>query len=132
MGTTISPSGEPFDQKCASELAILNRTLFAGEDKKNRAEAYQKVKLDRQIVAVLKVHGATAIYTDDKRLANRAQMCGISPIRIADLPEPEQDRQLNMQFDSLDPLPEVPNDEFSDIDPASLKEDQRDARPTST
>lgn len=34
----------PFDLKCAIELAILNRTIFAPYDPKNHTEPYQKNK----------------------------------------------------------------------------------------
>ena len=112
---------ESFDQKCAIELAILNRTIFGKEDQKNSAEPYQKIKIDRQIVAILKVNGAVAIYTDDKSLANRARMCGLLPVATHELPEPEQHRQLNMEFGNIDPIPEAPGDEIPDFEGATIE-----------
>lgn len=46
-----------FDARCAAELALLNRDTFAENDKKNKAEPYQKIKVDRQIIAICKVAG---------------------------------------------------------------------------
>jgi hypothetical protein len=45
-----------FDLRCAIELAILNRDIFASSDPKNPHEAYQKVKIDRQLIATYISH----------------------------------------------------------------------------
>lgn len=45
-----------FDPKWAVELACLNRDVFAVHDPKD-AEPYQKVKVDRQIIAIFKAAG---------------------------------------------------------------------------
>ena len=42
-----------FDARCAAELALLNRDTFANADQKSGAEPYQKIKVDRQIIANL-------------------------------------------------------------------------------
>lgn len=91
-----------FDQKCAIELALLNTTIFSQEDRKNGREPYQKIKIDRQIIAILKASGAETIYTDDRALANRATMCGIKAVPTMELQEPEQDRQMVIEFDAAD------------------------------
>lgn len=95
----------PFDQRCAIELAFLNNSVFKELDKKNKLEPYQKIKTDRQIVAILKVYGAETIYTDDSSLGNRASMCGIKVVKTAELPEPEQDRQMTIEFEAIDAEP---------------------------
>ncbi len=99
-----------FDGKCASELALLNRGIFSTLDKKNKLEPYQKVKFDRQIVAICCANGVTERYTDDDRLANRARMCGITPIGIADIPIPESARQIVMQLEPHEPIPKWEDD----------------------
>jgi hypothetical protein len=99
-----------FDAKCASELALLNRGVFANLDKKNKLEPYQKVKFDRQIVAICCANGVTELYTDDERLSNRARMCGITPIGIADIPIPDSARQIVMQLEPHDPIPKGEDD----------------------
>jgi predicted nucleic acid-binding protein len=60
-----------FDPRCAIELACLNRDVFSIHDPKTGAEPYQKVKIDRQIIAILKVAGVETVYTDDEGFAKR-------------------------------------------------------------
>lgn len=82
-----------FDALCAAELAILNRELFKPLDDENKAEPYQKRKVDRQIIAICKVAKVADIYTDDKGLAQRARLCGINAIPLNDCPLPDSARQ---------------------------------------
>jgi predicted nucleic acid-binding protein len=95
-----------FDARCAAELALLNRDTFKHHDDKNDAQPYQKLKVDRQIIAICKVYGVTEIYTDDKGLANRARMCGITPIAIADIPIPDSVRQGELELEPHEVIPE--------------------------
>jgi predicted nucleic acid-binding protein len=99
-----------FDAKCASELALLNRGVFAQLDKKNKFEPYQKVKFDRQIVAICCANGVTELYTDDESLANRARMCSITPKGIAEIPIPDSARQIVMQLEPHAPIPKGDDD----------------------
>jgi predicted nucleic acid-binding protein len=96
-----------FDARTAAELALLNRDTFKAHDAKNRAEAYQKVKVDRQIIAICKVYGVTEIYTDDDGLSKRARMCGITPVSLCELPIPDSARQGVLELEQHDPIPEV-------------------------
>lgn len=96
-----------FDGIAAIELAIMNRTVFAKSDKKNKSEAYQKVKFDRQIVAICKVTGCEAIYTDDDGLAKRARLVGINPIASWDLKIPDSKRQLKLELEPHEDIPEA-------------------------
>jgi predicted nucleic acid-binding protein len=111
----------PFDSRCAIELAILNRTVFAPFDPKNQAEAYQKVKIDRQIIAIFKVAGVEDIYTDDGGLAKRARLCGLNPIPTVRLALPAEDRQMRMAFEPPDGIPgpdTIPDDTDGGLTPA--------------
>jgi predicted nucleic acid-binding protein len=96
-----------FDSRAAIELAFLNRDVFATTDRKNKVEAYQKVKVDRQILAVLKSRGVTEIYTDDVGLSNRARLCGITPVGIAELPLPPDEQQMKLEFEGHDEIPQA-------------------------
>ena len=96
-----------FDNKCALELAILNRTTFLQHDQKNNLEPYQRVKLDRQIVAVCKAAGVKEIYTDDRGLSARAVMCGMSVVHSWDLPAPPAEAQGKLNLEKHDELPEA-------------------------
>ena len=88
-------------------MPLLNRDTFHLHDKKHNAEAYQKRKVDRQIIAIAKVYGATEIYTDDDGLAKRARMCGITPIAIHEVPFPEAAKQIPLDLDPHEPIPEA-------------------------
>lgn len=84
-----------FDTRAAIELAqITNALLTTARDKRDAAASpWAKLKFDRQIVAIAKVQGATAVYSDDKELIAFAEANGIRCIRVADLPIPEAARQ---------------------------------------
>lgn len=69
-------------------------------------EPYQKVKIDRQIIAILKVAGVESVYTDDEGFAKRARLCGMTPISTAELPLPIEKRQMQIAFDAPDEIPE--------------------------
>lgn len=94
-----------FDARGAAELALLNRDTFAHQDQNDGAERYQKIKVDRQIIAICRVYGVTEIYTDDKGLAKRANLCGITPIKISDCPIPDSARQGNLKLEQHEELP---------------------------
>lgn len=96
-----------FDSRCAIELAYLNREVFAISDPKNPDEVYQKIKVDRQIIAIFKVAGVENIYTDDAGFARRARLCGMIPILTSELELPPKDRQIEIKFDAPDEMPEV-------------------------
>jgi predicted nucleic acid-binding protein len=95
-----------FDPRCAIELACLNRDVFSIHDPKTGAEPYQKVKIDRQIIAILKVAGVETVYTDDEGFAKRARLCGMIPVSTAELPLPSENRQRKLAFDAPDEIPE--------------------------
>jgi hypothetical protein len=99
-----------FDSRCAIELACLNREIFAANDSKNPDEFYQKIKIDRQIIAIFKVASVVNIYTDDNGFAKRARLCGMIPIFTSELELPAKDRQLDIKFDAPDEIPEAPDD----------------------
>ncbi len=98
-----------FDPRCAHELAILNRGVFKDIDDRNDAQPYQKRKVDRQIIAVCRVHDVTDLHTTDGNLCNLARLCGINPIRIEELPIPDSARQGDMF--ALEPHEEIPEGE---------------------
>lgn len=96
----------PFDEVAAIELAFINRDIFASLDQRNKLEPWQKVKVDRQILAIARVANCEKILTDDGSLANRARLCDIEPIGIASLPIPEKSRQGELQLEDHEELPE--------------------------
>jgi hypothetical protein len=56
------------------------------------AGPWDKVKYDRQIVAIAKVAEATAIYSDDKGIRSIAKSVDIPVISFAELPLPPENR----------------------------------------
>lgn len=94
-----------FDQRAAIEVAILTaEELRSKKGKKvkalTRTETVAKVKYDRQIAAIAKAEGATALYTDDDGLAAVATKLGLKVVKIADLPLPPEDAQLKLSLDN--------------------------------
>jgi len=55
----------PFDQRAAVESAVaLKRSLKSEKGKKlGSTSSWQKIKVDRQIVAIAKVYGVTTVYS---------------------------------------------------------------------
>lgn len=79
---------EPFDEKAAIELADIEIAARQSGNKRGKAKDsdWQKVKFDRQIVAIARVHGAKTIYSDDPDIQKHAKACRIEVISLADLP----------------------------------------------
>jgi len=80
-----------FDQRAAVQVALMAQDR--GDRPKNQTETYAKLKYDRQIAAIAKVEGASAIYTDDERLQSYAERLKIPFVGISDLPLPEPEQE---------------------------------------
>ena len=64
----------PFDKKSAELLIEATYVAHSAGDKKGGVEdGWQKVKFDRQIVAIAKAHGVEILYTNDRSQANFAK-----------------------------------------------------------
>lgn len=91
MSRTSSILLAPFDILEALEAAAMAREALAAGDKRGGATGeYQKVKVDRQIVAIAKFHGAAIIYSNDADVRTLAHATGISVIGVEELPLPAQ------------------------------------------
>lgn len=104
----------PFDELGAIELAIMTRNAIDGGDKKSGStENWNKVKFDRQIMAIARVRQATALYTDDSGLRNLASSLDMQVYGIVDLDLPPETAQgfLNLQ-QPIEPLDEPSLDEI--------------------
>ena len=66
--------------------------------RKKAAATWAKIKFDHQIVAIAKVNGATAIYSDDQDLRTFAQQAGLQVVGLADLPLPPKESQPPLPF----------------------------------
>jgi predicted nucleic acid-binding protein len=84
----------PFDRVAAVECANIDRTALKSSDKKNGVkDAWQKVKIDRQIIAIAKANGAKMMISGDAGLRTHAGRNGIDSLRIQDIPLPEAAKQ---------------------------------------
>jgi len=95
---------EPFDERAAIELAHVEITARRRGNKRTPADEspWQKVKFDRQIVAIAKVNGATCIYSTDPDVIKHAADFGMDAKTIADLPKPPA-VQENLAFGTGQP-----------------------------
>jgi predicted nucleic acid-binding protein len=85
----------PFDEVAAIELAEINRKAIEDGEKSFKGEPpYQKVKLDRQIVAICKIAGVRTLYASDPSLANFARRAGITVKGVHELPLPSGPQKL--------------------------------------
>jgi predicted nucleic acid-binding protein len=90
---------KPFDERAAIELAAMELSARGKGGKKAGFESpYQKVKFDRQIVAIARVNGAHTIYSDDQDLGRFAKNAGMKVVCTWDLPIPPSKTPL---FDDL-------------------------------
>jgi predicted nucleic acid-binding protein len=88
---------ESFDTRAALEVAAMSREALVKGKKRGASDAtWAKVKYDRQIVAIAKVHGATTIYSDDGDIAVLGKRAKIEVVGLADLPLPPQKAQLDL------------------------------------
>jgi hypothetical protein len=85
-----------FDQRAAIEVALKMAAAIKAKDKRSGTlSPHQKIKFDRQIVAIARVQSARAIYTDDKDVISLAEQAGIPTVKVEDLPMPPP-KQLSM------------------------------------
>lgn len=78
----------PFDEIAAVESSFIDQDIRqrTGSKKGKSTAAWQKIKIDRQILAIASVHRATAIYTDDDNLIADAHLLGITTVRLSEVP----------------------------------------------
>ena len=88
----------PFDQMAAVEAALIETMARAEGDKRGGvAESpWQKVKFDRQIVAIARALRVAAICSDDTDLAKHARRMTIRIVHSWNLPLPAEDLQLDI------------------------------------
>lgn len=88
-----------FDRAAAFECAMLDRAAILGpqKDKKDGSdEPWQKIKVDRQLVAIGKVHGALLAISQDKGVRTAALRSGMQACSIQELPMDPDDAQTKL------------------------------------
>lgn len=80
----------PFGERAAVETAMMTRDAVNAGDKRGGSQApWQKVKVDRQVIAVARVESAARIYADDRNLVEFARFLGMDVFSTWDLPVPD-------------------------------------------
>lgn len=91
----------PFDLRAAIELATtIGLDRDAGDKQGGVAGPWQKVKLDRQNVAIAKVAGATTFYTNDDGITSFANKAGLKVIPLHELELPPESAQGELALES--------------------------------
>lgn len=86
-----------FDLSAAHECALMDAAALGRKDKRDGMDqAWQKVKFDRQIVAIAKANGAKLIVSDDAGVRANAVRVGIRAMSIDELPIPDHARQVKL------------------------------------
>lgn len=100
---------ESFDARAAVELAVMTATAKkAGDIRAGSTASMAKIKFDRQIVAIARVHRVSVIYTNDNELRKFAADRGIKAIAVWELPLPPIEVQLPLPWDQPDDNPPAP------------------------
>jgi len=85
----------PFGERAAIEVALRTKAAIKRRDKRDGViSAWDKVKYDRQIVAIAKVEGASTIYSTDRHIHAHAASWGIKVLNVSDLPVPAKQPDL--------------------------------------
>jgi hypothetical protein len=80
---------QPFDTVAAVEAAAqMLKAMTSGDKKAGATGRWQVVKVDRQSVAIARVHSVTCIYSDDDGVQKLAAAAGVPVKGLADLPVP--------------------------------------------
>ena len=97
LNTTAAFEIAPFDQKAAIEAMMIERQARSEGDKRGGVDSpWQKVKYDRQIVAIARAIQADTICSDDEDLGKHAKAMAIQVVQCSDLPMPPEDMQITL------------------------------------
>lgn len=89
----------PFDRVAAFECAQIDRAALLRGDKKDGVDApWQKIKVDRQNLAIGKACGATLVISGDGDVRKTALRIGIAAKTIAELDLPDSARQADLDL----------------------------------
>lgn len=97
-----------FNRAAAFELAQIDRAAIGSGDKKDESEEpWQKIKTDRQIVAIGKAQGAQLVISNDKNVRNNALRVNIQAMKIQELTLPESARQMHLVPPPIKSIPKA-------------------------
>ncbi len=102
-----------FDERAAVEVATMTKKAIDAGDKRGGVDAtWNKIKYDRQIVAIAKVEGAAALYSDDPGVRAFGNGVGLTVIGSWELPLPLEEPPT--LFDLVEPKADVDKVENAD------------------
>jgi predicted nucleic acid-binding protein len=88
-----------FDRKAAFECSLFDKAAIgAGDKRAGRTDAWQRIKIDRQIVAIAKVRGAAQVVSDDTGLCSTARGAGLTAVGLSELDLPPSAAQQKLEF----------------------------------
>ena len=68
----------------------MTHAVLASDSRRGGSDAtYAKLRFDRQIVAIAKVHRVATIYSDDREPGAFAKTHGFEVVTLVDLPAPD-------------------------------------------
>jgi hypothetical protein len=84
-----------FGERAAVEVALRAKVALSAHDKKEAVKsAWNKVKYDRQIVAIARCENVSAIYSADRDIHTHARLWGMAVFNACDLPVPPHQGRL--------------------------------------
>jgi predicted nucleic acid-binding protein len=102
--TTAAFQVADFDVRAAIEVSQQFEAAVKTGDKRGGVPeevSRQKIKFDRQIIAIARVTGCTVIYSDDSDFKTLTSDKGPQVIPFAELPPPPDEAQFDMRFDAV-------------------------------
>jgi predicted nucleic acid-binding protein len=85
----------PFGTRAAIEVALrVKQSKDTGDKKEGFERQWDKIKYDRQIVAIAKVEGVSTIYSLDEDIHKHGKLWGIAVRSVSDLPLPQKQAEL--------------------------------------
>lgn len=89
----------PFDRRAAFECALMDRRALGQGDKRGgRKDHWQHIKVDRQIIAIAKVHQAERVISEDSGLRSTALSIGLEATPLSELPLPDSALQTKLDL----------------------------------
>ena len=89
----------PFDRRAAFECALMDgRAIRQGDKRGGRKEPWQRIKIDRQAVAIAKVHQTERMISNDSGVRATALSVGIAAAAIEDLALPDSAKQVKLNL----------------------------------
>lgn len=88
-----------FDRASAFECALMDRAALGSGNKKDGIdEPWQKIKIDRQIVATGKVYGTSLVISGDAGVRQNALRVGMAAKTVQELDLPDSAKQTKLAF----------------------------------